>query len=783
MAPAFDVGLGEGIPSGRIGPTVEGGAAAAGSVTPLVTIVIPTKEEAGNIAPLLERLERVAAKKDIEVVFVDDSDDDTVETIEAVGYEFSAPVSVVHRAPGERAGGLATAVLAGFERARGSWVCVMDADLQHPPEVVLELLERAKEGDVDLVVGSRFVDGGSADDFGPLRSLFSHVSSGAARLGFRRALRGVSDPMSGLFLVRRPVVAANLARLRPRGFKILLELLVRIPELRKAEVGFTFGERHAGHSKASVHEALNYVVHLWRLRLTGAAGRFVRFGLVGLSGLVVNTLLLALLKEKVHLYYLLAAIVATQGSTAWNFALAERYVFKPSPDDRRRWSRLLQFAVVNNALLLLRGPALFVLTSGLHVMYLVSNVLTLAALTLARFGVADTWIWAKPKAAAGRSLYDVHGLVRVASDVPLPELERFDVPVLDGPVDVDVTIGTVAADLGKSTKRVEMSPDRLVYDEGLGSYGFAVDIRAGERTDIRASRLLRRSPHVLYTNVVEPILRWHFAAQGYALVHAACMSSGNKAFLITARTDTGKTTTILKTLDANPSLGFLSDDLTLLCPDGVVLTYPKPLTISRHTVAAVKTPRLSWKERFTLIFQSRLHSKSGRAFAFFLSKHNLPVATINAIVQLLVPPPKYHVDKLIPDVLRTRDATYEELVVIQRGDDFSRPLEAGEAVEIILENCADAYGFPPYTHLEKFLHDRGRAAGLDLAGAEASLIRSTIEQRPATLLSSSTRDWYLSLPDVFQLPPAETVVTQPELELTDHLLGALPTPILSPEAD
>ena len=106
----------------------------------------------------------------------------------------------------------------------------------------------------------------------------------------------------------------------------------------------------------------------------------------------------------------------------------------------------------------------------------------------------------------------------------------------------------------------------------------------GERIEVIASPLLQRSPHVLYTNVVEPILRWTFASKGYALVHAACFADGDHAFMLTARTDTGKTTTTLKLLDHFP-YSFLSDDLTIVCPDGRVLAYPKPLTISRHTVA------------------------------------------------------------------------------------------------------------------------------------------------------------------------------------------------------
>jgi dolichol-phosphate mannosyltransferase len=751
----------------------------AGGTTkaPLVTIVVPTKEESENIDPLLARLNHVASKVSIEVVFVDDSDDSTAEVIRQAAEKFVAPITVLHRRPDERAGGLATAVVAGMSSARGTWVCVMDADLQHPPELVLDLVGRAQQGDVDLVVASRFVDGGHADEFGKLRTVLSRGSSGLARLGFHRALRGVSDPMSGFFLVN--LSAVDLERLRPHGFKILLELLVRTPQMRKAEVPFEFGERNAGQSKASIGEAANYMLHLWRLRLSGGPFRFARFGAVGLSGLVINTLLLAVLAGQLNMYYVLAAIVATQGSTLWNFALTEWWVFKEQASAKHRIRRLLKFALVNDLALGLRGPLLILFTEAFRINYLVSNVLSLFALTILRFGIADSWIWAPTERAAGRHLYDIHGIMSVASDVGLPELERFSVAQLAEAPAIDVKIGPVSSKTGR--KSIEIARDRLTYDEGLGAYGFAVDIAISGTTSITASQLLRRSPHVLYTNVVEPVLRWNFAERGYALVHAACMSSGDKAFLITARTDTGKTTTILKSLDANPGLGFLSDDLTLLCPDGKVLTYPKPLTISRHTVSAVKAPLLSRKERLALVFQSRLHSKSGRSFAFLLSKYNLPVATINTIVQLLVPPPKYHVDRLVPGVLRVREANFEGLVVIQRGEDGQKPLPRDEAVEIVLANCADAYGFPPYSHLEEFLHARSH---LDLPTLEANVIRQTIGERPATLLSSSTRDWYLKLPELFGLPAPDAAEQGRELEreLSDQVLLTLsPAAVLTPE--
>ena len=123
--------------------------------------------------------------------------------------------------------------------------------------------------------------------------------------------------------------------------------------------------------------------------------------------------------------------------------------------------------------------------------------------------------------------------------------------------------------------------------------------------------------------------------------------------MVTARTDTGKTTTALKLLDHYP-YSFLSDDLTIVCPDGRVLAYPKPLTISRHTVAAVKTPLLSRRERIKLIPQSRLHSRTGRRFAFVLATLRIPAATLNAVVQRMIPPPKYDIDAADP--LRARRA-------------------------------------------------------------------------------------------------------------------------------
>jgi hypothetical protein len=388
-------------------------------------------------------------------------------------------------------------------------------------------------------------------------------------------------------------------------------------------------------------------------------------------------------------------------------------------------------------------PLLYVLVDGLGANHLVANVISLFALSLVRFGVADTYIWA-PRGAIPTFNYDIHGIITVVSEGRLPELERFQ-------TDADIPAPTVRVEIGRLRSRgtgavqLEDGRTRVHYVESFGNLGFGAQIDLGDHVDVVATPLLRLSPHVLYTNIVEPILRWTFVERGYALVHAACMARGEDAFLITARTDTGKTTTALKTLDNLP-YAFMSDDLTLLCPDGRVLTYPKPLTISRHTLTAVKRPRLTRKERAGLIIQSRLHSKSGRLFGLIIAKTGLPAATMNALVQMMVPPPKFHVDRLVPGVEIAPEATVAAMVVIQReGDEGFEPLSRQEGLDILLANCEDAYGFPPYPVIEQWLHSRGDR---DLKVTERQIITTALDEAPKTLLRSYDRNWYEMFPTV-----------------------------------
>ena len=371
---------------------------------PAVSVVVPTRNEADNVAELVRRLERAAPNLPMEIIFVDDSTDRTPEAIQDLQGRYRPEIILVHRSPEQRGDGLGGAVVRGLQIARAPWVCVMDADLQHPPELLPQMLETTEEDSVDLVVASRYCGGGEAKTFGRIRASVSQGSTQIARMLFPNRLRNVTDPMSGFFLVRRDAI--NLDALQPNGFKILLEIIGRSPGLRTTEVPFQFGTRHAGDSKASLREGLRFLQLLLALRLGAGVLRLARFGLVGVSGLIVNALVLGFATEMLGIFYLLSALIATQGSTLWNFGFSEAWVFGHRHSSQGRPRRLAMFLVMNNAAFGLRGPMIIALTSILGIHYLASNLFSLIALMVLRYAVADRFIWALPQHAPSSTTSD-----------------------------------------------------------------------------------------------------------------------------------------------------------------------------------------------------------------------------------------------------------------------------------------------------------------------------------------------------------------------------------------
>ncbi|GAA3220848.1 hypothetical protein GCM10020256_27240 [Streptomyces thermocoprophilus] len=229
-----------------------------------VTVVVPTYNESANIRRLLRLItESVPARLPCEVVFVDDSTDDTPQVIAEAAQDCPFPVTVLHR--DEPTGGLGGAVVEGMKAAASEWIVVMDGDCQHPPSLVPELVATGQRTGAGLVVASRYLPGGSrAGLAGGYRVAVSRAATWLTKALFPRRLRGISDPMSGFFAVRRADLTADT--LKPLGYKILLELAVRSRPRAVAEVPFVFQERYAGESKSTAREGLRFLRHLAGLR-------------------------------------------------------------------------------------------------------------------------------------------------------------------------------------------------------------------------------------------------------------------------------------------------------------------------------------------------------------------------------------------------------------------------------------------------------------------------------------------------------------------------------------
>jgi dolichol-phosphate mannosyltransferase len=290
--------------------------------------------------------------------------------------------------------------------------------------------------------------------------------------------------------------------------------------------------------------------------------------------------------------------------------------------------------------------------------------------------------------------YDIDGLLRVVSDVALPELKVFHAEAVSNP-DLVIEVGLVGGLGPRRRSSLTRLNGHLTYREHLGSLATNFRVAFGPPMAVKASPLLALSPHVLYTNIVEPLLRFLFVKQDRMLLHAACIGLGGRGILLSAKTDTGKTSTILRLLQMRTGT-FLSDDMTIIDRDGTAYRYPKPLTISAHTLSAVPQHRLRLRQRSTLAVQSRLHSRGGRSVGKSLGERNLPIMSMNAVVQAIIPPPKYAITDLISCAMQSQ-IQMDRLYIIERGaPHVTARLDPVHAIEELIANTEDAYGFPPY---------------------------------------------------------------------------------------
>ena len=302
----------------------------------LLSVVIPTYKERGNVAELIKRLDRTLGAVAWEAVFVDDnSPDGTADAVKEIAAR--DPRIRCLRRGGRR--GLAGACIEGMLSSSATYVAVMDADLQHDERILPEMLAKLQTGKFDLVAATRYVEGGSAGSFSEGRGKISRI---ATRLTRRILGTSLSDPMSGFFMMRRDAFDAVAGRLSPAGFKILLDIVTASTGLRIAEQAFVFRNRHEGESKFNVQIGLEFLGLLLAKLSNGVLEpRFIFFALVGAIGIAVNLAVLNVALLAWPVSFVLAKSVATFFAMVSNFLLNNGLTYR---DRRLRgWGMLSGF--------------------------------------------------------------------------------------------------------------------------------------------------------------------------------------------------------------------------------------------------------------------------------------------------------------------------------------------------------------------------------------------------------------------------------------------------------
>lgn len=355
-------------------------------------MIVPTYNEKDNLQELASRIFDACAKASIEaeLVIVDDnSPDGTGAYAEELGK--TRNIKVVHR---EGKLGLSSAVLDGFKAASGSILLVMDADLSHPPEKIPEMISKIESGEAEMVVGSRYVKGGSIENWPITRKMISKSATLLARW-----LTKVKDPMSGFFALKRSVVDG--VDLNPVGYKIGLEILVKGKYTKVAEVPIHFANRKAGTSKLGGTEVLKYLDHVTMLyeHKRFWLAKYLKFAIIGGIGTIINLAIFWTSVEAFHVYYLWAVAIAFVVADTNNFIWNRLWTFKSK---RSLAPQYVQFLVVSMDGLMLNEilmkfivedflPAIGVGEDKASLYLVASQVIAIFLVSLFNFVVNSLW--------------------------------------------------------------------------------------------------------------------------------------------------------------------------------------------------------------------------------------------------------------------------------------------------------------------------------------------------------------------------------------------------------
>ncbi len=296
---------------------------------PELSIIIPTYNERQNLPILIEKINNsINNSIKYEIVVVDDNSPDKTWEVALEYSKKGYPVKLILR---PRKMGLSSAIIEGFHKSSGEYIVVIDADLQHPPEVIPILYNEAKKHGADIVIASRYIKGGGVEGWSLIRKIISKGASLLAKIALPQ-VRKISDPMSGFFLVKRDVIEG--LELKPKSWKVLLEILVKGKYSKVIEVPYIFRSRIHGESKLRLKDMISYFKHVLEL----SEYRIIKFAIVGASGVGVNLGVLYLCKELLMIPLTIALIIAFEVSLTSNYILNDLWTFRGKrPKGIRNW--------------------------------------------------------------------------------------------------------------------------------------------------------------------------------------------------------------------------------------------------------------------------------------------------------------------------------------------------------------------------------------------------------------------------------------------------------------
>ena len=379
----------------------------------MISIIIPVYKDLNSLDILLTKIENSLNSYSHETIIVNDNPDDGNSISELINnynnkYNMNSNMKVINR-PGKM--GVASAIMDGINAAIYNNVCTLNADLQHPPELLPQMIEELKTS--DIVIASRYVDYGKIEKWSISRKIISKGATILARMTPR--VNEVKDPMSGYYALKKDVIK-NIEIDPPRnskvstGFKLPLEILAKGDYKTVKEIPYNFSDRKSGKTNMGVYSMFIYLKQ--SLGLINSSGKLTRIGkflIVGLIGTVVNVSILYLITEKVLggsailiagivPSYMLASMIAMESAIISNFIFNEHWTFKDRRDKNDMISvtkRGIKFNMCRLSGVVINIIILFVLTDFLKLYYILSSIIAILIVTMWNYTTSSKLVWSE----------------------------------------------------------------------------------------------------------------------------------------------------------------------------------------------------------------------------------------------------------------------------------------------------------------------------------------------------------------------------------------------------